>query len=113
MNISYQDIAQVCASFQAGTGLSEGKLCKVTENGTVGSCTKGDAFHGVAMNVHNGMAAVTLRGFVTVKYTGTAPTVGECGFTAASAHEVELADGGRSCLVVNVDTTNQEVTILL
>ena len=113
MNISYQDIAQVCASFQAGTGLSEGKLCKVTANGTVGSCTNGDVFHGVTGKVHNGMAAVTLRGFVTVKYAGTAPAVGECALAAASAYEVQIADGGRSCLVVNVDTANQEVTILL
>lgn len=113
MNISYQDIAQVCASFQAQMGLSEGKLCKVTANGTVGACAKGDVFHGVTNKVHNDMAAVVLRGFVTVKYAGTVPTLGECTMTAASAYEVQLADGGRSCLVVNVDTANREVTILL
>ncbi len=113
MNLSYQDIAQVCASFQVEMGMSEGKLCKVTANGTVGTCAKGDAFHGVAHKVHNGMAAVVLRGFVTVKYAGTAPTLGECALTAASAFEVQVADSGRSCLVVHVDTANQEVTILM
>lgn len=113
MNFSYQGIGQVCASFQAEEGLMEGCLCKVTDNGTVGVCAKGDAIHGVAGNVHNGVAAVTLRGFVTVQYTGTAPTVGECKLTAASDSAVQVSDSGRSCLAVSVDAVNQEVTILL
>ena len=113
MNISYQDIAQVCAAFQASGALSEGKLCKVTGNGTVSSCANGDVFHGVTGKVRNGMAAVTLRGFVTVKYAGTTPTVGECALAAASAFEVKTAEDGRRCLVVSVDTANHEVTILL
>lgn len=113
MNLSYQDIGQVCAGFRADAGLSADKLCKVTGNGTVGSCAKNDVFCGVAMKVRNGMATVALRGFITVKYAGTAPTPGECKLAAASAFEVQVAETGRSCLVVSVDTANQEVTVLM
>lgn len=113
MNLSYQDIGQVCASFQAAMGLQAGNLCKVTVNGGVSACAKGDVFHGVTGKVHNGMTAVTLRGFVTVRYTGTAPALGENTLVAASASEVQVSDSGKSCLVVSVDTANQEVTVLL
>ena len=113
MNLSYQDIGQVCAGFQAAAGLGAGKLCKITDNGTVGSCAKNDVFNGVTMKVRNGMATVALRGFVTVKYAGTAPALGECKLVAASAFEVQVAETGKSCLVVSVDTANQEVTVLM
>ena len=113
MKLSYQEIGQVCASFWAEPGMRTGDLCKVAGNGTVGACAKNDVFHGVAAMAHNDMAAVVLRGFITVKYTGAAPAVGDCVLSAASASEVQVSETGRHCLVVSVDTENREVSILL
>ena len=39
MAISFEAIGERMVTFAAGTGLKEGKVCKVTANGTVGRTT--------------------------------------------------------------------------
>lgn len=113
MSVSYQAIAQDCASFFASTTVKAGNLCIMNVNSTVRNCSAGEAFHGVVQFVRESLASVVVRGFVTVKYTGTAPTVGYCALAAAGATTVQITDGAREYLVVNVDTTNKEICILL
>ena len=38
MAISFEAIGERMVTFAAGTGLKEGKVCKMTANGTVGAC---------------------------------------------------------------------------
>lgn len=47
MAISFEAIAERYVTFLAGNTAAEGKLCKVTANGTVGACAGGDDFCGV------------------------------------------------------------------
>ena len=46
MAISFEAIGERMVTFAAGTGLKEGKVCKMTANGTVGACGKDDSFIG-------------------------------------------------------------------
>ena len=39
MAISFEAIGQKMVTFAAGTGLAEGKVCKISANGTVGPCS--------------------------------------------------------------------------
>lgn len=124
MNVSYDGVGQVCATF-LGTNISEGHVVKLTGNGTVGECAAGDSFFGAALCAKDDACTVQVRGFVTVPYSGTAPTAGWTALTADGGGGVKAAesasagtkaaagDTGRKYAVASVDTAGQTVTILL
>lgn len=112
MKVSYEGIGQLCASFACSTELSEGALVKVSENGTVSACAAGEELCGVVAAVsHDGKGcSVQLGGFVTAKFSGTAPTVGYGKLCADGALGVKTG-GSISRLIVAVDGT--KVTFML
>ena len=112
MSVSFEGVGQVCATFLGG-GLTEGHVVKMSAAGTVSACTDGDAFCGVTMCCKDDACTVLVRGFVTVKYTGTAPEVGLKALEADGKGGVKTAETGVSCLVADVDTIDKTVTILL
>lgn len=114
MNVCFDGVGQVCATFLDG-GVSLGQVVKVTGRGTVGKCGAGDSFCGVVLHSRAGACAVQVRGFVTVSYSGTAPGLGLAALCADDKGGVKTAaaSGGTSYLVVDVDTTAKTVTILL
>ena len=113
MNVSFNGIGDKLVTF-LNNGAEKGEVVKVSAAGTVAPCSDDDVFDGVAVFVDGGYAGVRLRGFVTVSYSGAAPSVG---------HSLLLADGsggvavdnsdGRDYLVVDVDTTAKTATILM
>ena len=113
MNRYFEDIGQVMATFAAGTGATAGQVCKVSAGKTVAACSSGDAFCGVVDHVGPAGAAVVLRGFVTVAYSSTAPTVGYSTLSANGSGGVAVNADGQRYLVVDVDTTASTATILL
>ena len=74
MKLSYEGIGQWAATF-AASDVAEGELVKISANGTVAACTKGDPFCGMVLSVSRGgdACAVALGGLVTAGYTETAP----------------------------------------
>lgn len=115
MSVSFDGVGQVCATFLGG-GLSEGQVVKLSGNGTVGTCSSGESFCGVALCCKSDACTVQVRGFVTVGYTGTAPTVGRAALCADGAGGVKTPatdDDSTSCLVADVNLTAKTVTILL
>ncbi|MDR0889260.1 MAG: hypothetical protein LBM28_01260 [Oscillospiraceae bacterium] len=113
MAISFQSIAQQCATFLASRPMAHNTVCLLTGNNTVDICAGGDVFIGVVSNSKDGLANVILSGFVTLPYTGANPSTG---FTALAADEdggVQLDADGRQYLVVNVDTTRKLVSFYL
>ena len=73
MSISYEGIGAWCATFAAGTGAEEGKVVKVSANGTVSKCAANDGFCGVvaAMGRDGKACSVQLGGLVRVPYKVT------------------------------------------
>lgn len=112
MNVSFQEIGQVCATF-LGAGVSEGQVCKVAAAGTVRPCAAGDRFCGVVLSRRGGYAGVALAGFVRVPYTGTAPAVGYTGLSADGSGGVKTDAAGQSYLVVEADTATKTVCLYL
>lgn len=112
MSISFEGVGQVCATFLGGK-LVEGQVVKMTGNGTVGACGKNDSFCGVALCCKDDACTVQVGGFVSVKYSGSAPAVGWSVLAADGSGGVAAADSGVNCLVADVDTTANTVTIML
>lgn len=113
MNISFHGIGQECATFLSETA-QEGQVVKVSGRGTVGACSAGDSFCGVALCCRDGACSVQVGGFVTVGYTGTVPGAGWTALAADGAGGVKSVEtGGRVYLVADADTTAKTVTIQL
>ena len=104
MSISYEGIGAWCATFAAGTGAEEGKVVKVSANGTVSKCAANDGFCGVVAAMGR-----------DVPYSGeTAPAVGWNLLAADGNGGVSVVtSGGHSYLAVEVDTTGKTMTIML
>ena len=99
--ISFEDIGSVVATFLADSGVKGGQVVKLTGNGQVGPCSAGDAFCGVALEPRAGLAAVQVKGFVTVSTTGSL-TPGWANVEADGNGGVQSsADGGIPVLVVS------------
>ena len=114
MAISFEAIGERMVTFAAGTGLKEGKVCKVTANGTVGACGKDDSFIGVVSSVRGGAANVVMGGYVEVSYAGTtAPALGYAVLATDEDGEVVPAPPGRTCLVVSVDAASKKIGLFL
>ena len=112
MNISFEGVGQVCATF-LGAGLTDGQVVKITDNGTVGACSAGDAFCGVALCCKDDACTVQVSGFVTVKYSGTAPKPGWTGLAADGEGGIKSAGSGTAYLVADVNDEAKTVTIML
>ena len=113
MAISFEAIGQKMVTFAAGTGLAEGKVCKISANGTVGPCSE-EGFCGVVSPILGGAAGVSLEGYVELSYAGsTAPSLGYAILTTDKAGEVVPGTSGRTCLIVSVDSTNKKIGLFL
>ena len=111
MSISYEGIGAWMLGPRIGKFVKnkEGKVVKVSANGTVSKCAANDGFCGVvaAMGRDGKACSVQLGGLVRVPYSGeTAPAVG-WNLLAADGN------GGVSYLAVEVDTTGKTMTIML
>ena len=81
MSVSFEGVGQVCTTFLGG-GLTEGHVVKLTGNGTVGACSDGDGFIGVAVCCKDDACTVQVGGFVTVGYSGDMPEPGTASLCA-------------------------------
>lgn len=112
MNVSFQGIGQVCATFLCGD-VKAGQVVKVTDKGTVGPCADNDPFCGVVMTAKGGGCSVQVEGFATVSFSGAAPAAGFAKLAANGSGGVKTAADGQSYLVVDADTAGKTVTIKL
>jgi hypothetical protein len=115
MSVSFKGYKESLATFLAASGLLAGVPIKISANDTVDSCVVGDSFCGVATGVGRGYASVQMSGFVTLPYTGTtAPSVGYGLLAGDGDGGVQVVTtGGRSMLVLQVDTVENTVGIML
>ncbi len=92
---SYEGMGAVVATYSAGDAVQGGAGVKLTAADTVGTCGDGDGFCGVAMEPRRGGAAVQLRGFAQVPFTGTL-NPGWCELAANGAGGVRAAASGET-----------------
>lgn len=112
--IAFNEVGTRIVSFLADSGLQTGEVCKLTANGTVGSCDEDDSFIGVVSSIRAGVAGVVMAGYVELPYSGaSAPSLGEEILAADGEGGVAAAEAGKTCLVVTVDTTAKTVGLML
>lgn len=114
MAISFNGIGDITATFYGN--VKEGDIVKVSSAKTVTKAAQGDEFTGICRASADDICAVTLRGFVTLGYVGAAPSIGNVKLASAGENKVKVSSTGEAqveVLVVDVDTTEKSVTILL
>lgn len=116
-DVSFNGIMESPTFLSALTrGTDEGKVVKESANKTVALCSAGDNFIGVVKTIDKAdkAAVVQIRGFVTLSYTGTDPSLGYQALEADGNGGVQVvatpAVGDRFYHIVDVDTTNNYVT---
>ncbi|MBQ7255233.1 MAG: hypothetical protein IJS31_03180 [Oscillospiraceae bacterium] len=111
--ITFDSIHADSVTFEAASGFAGGAVCKITANGTVGACSAGDFFCGVAGTPRKGCVGVQMSGYAVLPYTGSAPALGNTVLAANGSGGVKAADSGRACCVVTVDTAAKTVGLFL
>lgn len=113
MNVYLNGFDRKEVTFNAGAGAAEGNTVNFLSKSTVGAVAADTNFCGVCALVRNGLASVVLRGYVTVSYSGAAPSLGYNKITANGAGGVKVSDSGRDILVADIDTANHTCGIVL
>ena len=113
MDISMKGYGENTSTFRTNGVVCTSHTVKMDNNLTVAPCNSGDAFIGTVINVKNEYACVQLDGFVTLTYTGTAPSVGYCKLVADGNGGVKVSESGREYLVTEVYTAEKTVGIIL
>ncbi len=113
MSIKFNGLMDEVATFKRAAEITKGYPVKVSANDTVAAAANGNPFCGVAVNGSGSLQGVQLKGYVELPYSGTAPTVGYCALVANGNGGVKADASGRSYLVVNVDTTDTKVGLIL
>ena len=115
MTVAFNGFKESLATFLAASGLTAGVPVKISANDTVDACAAGDSFSGVANQVGGGYASVQMSGFATLGYTGTtAPSAGYNLLAGDGSGGVKVVTtGGRSMLVIHVDTGAKTVGVML
>ena len=114
MEISFEGIGQVAATFAVDGTVEPGMAVALTGDGTVGVGEAGGLPCGVVPSVRDGMAAVQIAGLVQVGYSGTAPKAGWGTLACDGAGKLKtVTSGGMSCLVAAVDTAAKTAVIKL
>ena len=102
MSVAFEGIDRLVVTFLAGD-VTAGKPVVMGGEGSVKNASSGQMPVGVALHARDGHAAVQLKGFVTVQYSGsTAPALG---WTAL--------ESGRMCLVVTRASEKKTVGLFL
>lgn len=114
MNVSFNGLDSVCATFCTAEDVQRGALVKLSANGTVTACAADDVPIGVVTDVRGGYAGVQLRGYVVVKYSDTLE-VGWTSIAADGSGGVKKAEApaGRAAAVLDVDDSAKTAGILL
>ena len=93
MKVSFDGFGENVLTFETQGTITAPAPVMLTANGKVGAAS--GAFCGICTAVRNGYAAVQVKGYVRVPYSGTAPTVGFVKLKASDGKAVVDASNGR------------------
>ena len=114
MSISLNGYEDKVVTLIAASEVKQGDLVKISANKTVAKCAAGDTFCGVVLSVKDGYAAVKIGGYVTLPYSGTFANLGYQTLASDGSNNVKtVTTGGRSILVVDIDSTGSKTGIIL
>lgn len=116
MSVAFNGTETMVLTFKVGTAATGG-LVGMSENNTVETAADGSAPVGIVLNQRSGHAAVQVRGYAELGYSGTsAPALGFQTLVADGTGKLRLAastETGKQCLVVNCNTTDKMLGLFL
>lgn len=102
------------ATFYSTSTHTLGEPVIVDDSNSVSKASNGGKFCGFVSAVNGKYVSVTMAGYIKVRYTGTAPSVGYSYLASNGSTGVKTdAENGRLILVVGVDSVNRTVEIIL
>lgn len=116
MKVSFEGIGETVVTFYNDTSspAAVGDPVKISGNGEVSACADGDKFCGICIFADDEYAAVQMKGYIKLAYSGeTAPAVGFSTLAADGNGGISADSTGAVHLVIDVDTTNGIVGIML
>ena len=114
MTTNFNGFNEKVFTFECDTEINAGTPVKLTANGKVGVCAAGDRFIGICLGSRGGYASVLVEGYVTLHYTGTAPTVNHAKLVADGNGGVKVdATNGSEVVAVDVDTTEKTIGFIM
>ena len=110
--VSFEEIGELTVTFYAQTGVNAGQVVKLAGDSMVGTCAAGDRICGLATCSDGECAAVQVKGFAEIPYTG-AVTVGWNKLAADGEGGMTVNESGSDYLVVSVDSASDTAVICL
>ncbi|MDD6023683.1 MAG: hypothetical protein PUC06_05515 [Oscillospiraceae bacterium] len=107
--VGFDGIGSMVITVKDG-GVVPGQPCKCSGGKAMEKAAAGEAFQGVCLWQRDDIAGVQVDGFVTMPYTGTAPTVGFDILAADGNGGVQKSASGKSRMIVDVDSVLKTVT---
>lgn len=106
MKVNFNGYGENAATFIADSTLTKAFVpVKISADGTVSPCSKGENFCGICTEVRDGYASVVLSGYVLMPTTA-AVTLGYQKLSTGDNGAVVSATSGREYLVINSDTSS-------
>lgn len=115
MSVSFKGFKNKVLTFENG-GAIVGYPVTLNSDGKAGNAATGSEFIGICTTSDGDYVSVQTDGYVEAEYTGSAPSYGISGFTAASSGKIMMADpkvNAKAYLVVKIDTANRIVGFIL
>ena len=115
MTISFGGLGEAVATFyNSDTKAADIKDCvKMSGSGEICACDDGDSFIGVCISADDEFAGVQVGGYITLPYTGPAPTPGPACLAYAGNGSVKADASGTDVVVFEVDTAMETVGFML
>lgn len=113
MSVAFYGTQETVLSFEAGTNVTAGYPVVISDNNQVADAGDGKLPVGVALHVRNDIAAVQVKGYVELSYSGAAPGLGWTNLAADGQGGVKTLAAGHCCLVVSVDSDAKTVGLYL
>lgn len=98
---------------QLSRARDSGGPVKISGEGEVSACSGGEGFAGVCISAGTEFAAVQLRGFIKLPYSGTAPDLGFSKLSADASGGIKADSAGREYLVVEIDASAMAAGLFL
>lgn len=111
MSLSFKGIGETVITFNGYADV--GDIVNIEGNSTVSKALADKDIIGVCVSTNNDIVGVLIKGVVTLKYTGNAPTLGYNSLVTAGSNSVKVSASGIKYLVLDLNTTTKDVTILL
>ena len=114
MTTNFNGFNEKVLTFECDTEIGAGSPVKLSANGKVSVCSAGDRFVGICLGTRGGYASVLVEGYITLPYTGTAPTVNYVKLVADGNGAVKVdASNGGEVVAVCVDTTEKTIGFIM